>query len=223
MPRKPRIIIPGTHYHVLNRAVSRLKIFERSQQYQEFCELLTEAVERFRLELNSFCIMPNHWHLVVKPESAPQLSGCLAWITATHSRRHHLREGTVGHGPLYQGRYKHFPIESENYLATVIRYVERNAVTGNLVRSSRDWRWSSAHTKNTVPVQKLEFQRHKDWHNHVDSIQSGKELEMWQESLCHELPFGSKKWLRGLETAYSIKFKKKTGRPKKVPDPISSA
>ena len=77
----------------------------------------------------SYAIMPNHWHLVVKPEHDGTLSKYLQWLTVTHVRRWHSHHHTAGTGPIYQGRFKSFPVQEDDHFLTVCRYVERNAYT----------------------------------------------------------------------------------------------
>jgi putative transposase len=87
--------------------------------------------------------MPNHWHLVVSCGSQHQLSTFMHWLTTTHALRWHAHHGTMGTGPVYQGRFKSIPIKSEYQLLTVLRYVERNALAAGLVSHAEDWEWCS--------------------------------------------------------------------------------
>src|SRR5580698_2892446 len=87
--------------------------------------------------------MPNHWHMFVWPRKDGELSEYLRWVTVTHTQRWHAHHHTAGTGPLYQGRFKSFPVQSNEHLLTVCRYVERNALRANLVARAEDWRWSS--------------------------------------------------------------------------------
>jgi len=84
--------------------------------------------------------MPNHWHLVLCTLNDGDLSTFMHKLTNTHTRRVHTITQTVGTGPLYQGRYKSFLVDSNEYLMTVIRYVERNPVRAGLVKFAEDWR-----------------------------------------------------------------------------------
>jgi putative transposase len=77
--------------------------------------------------------MPNHWHLVLWPRKKGELSEFMRWLTVTHTQRWHASHRTSGTGPLYQGRFKSFPIEDDDHLLAVVRYVERNALRAKLV------------------------------------------------------------------------------------------
>jgi putative transposase len=129
---------------VLNRAVARLTLFEKAEDYEAFEKVLEEAYERVSLPIFSYCAMPNHWHFVVRPETKHQVSEFFRWLTHTHTMRWHAHYKTQGTGHLYQGRFKVFPIEEDNHLLTVLRYVERNPLRALLCRQAEDWKYGSA-------------------------------------------------------------------------------
>ena len=120
-------------YHVLNRANARMTIFHKPDDYAAFERVLAEAVERTKTRLLAYCLMPNHWHLVVWPEKDGELSRFTGWLTLTHTQRWHAHRHTTGSGHLYQGRFKSFPLQDDAHFFTVCRYVERNALRANLV------------------------------------------------------------------------------------------
>ena len=144
MPRPLRIIEANQIYHVLNRGNRRMTIFRKPQDYQAFLDCITEAMGRFRVDLLAWCIMPNHWHLVLRPRGDDQLQRFMSWLTVTHVRRHHERHGG-GSGHLYQGRYKHFCVQQDDYFLTLCRYVEANPLRARLVERAERWPWSSLH------------------------------------------------------------------------------
>ena len=87
MPRRPRVATGGLAYHVLNRRVGRLPLFEKSTDYAAFEQILQEAYAQTRVRLTAYCLMPNHWHLLVWPRADGELSEVLRWITVTHTQR----------------------------------------------------------------------------------------------------------------------------------------
>jgi len=115
MSRAPRLDVGGVIYHLLNRANGKKKIFLHPKDYGAFENVLQEAVERFGMKVYAYCIMPNHWHLVVEPNSDGDLSLFTGWLTLTHTQRWHSFHHTVGFGHLYQGRYKSFPVSNDEY------------------------------------------------------------------------------------------------------------
>ncbi len=127
MARRTRCSDAGYVYHVLNRAVGRATIFEKAADYAAFERILAQASAHFAMPVLSYAIMPNHWHLVVKPEHDGTLSKYLQWLTVTHVRKWHSHHHTAGTGPIYQGRFKSFPVQEDDHFLTVCRYVERNA------------------------------------------------------------------------------------------------
>ncbi|HEX4149094.1 MAG TPA: transposase, partial [Pirellulales bacterium] len=143
MPRRKRVSTGGFVYHVLNRAVARQRIFCKQADYLAFEQVLEEAQARVPMRLLSFCLMPNHWHMVVWPRGDGDLSEYLRWLTVTHTKRWHSHHHTTGSGALCQGRFRSFPIEEDEHFTTVCRYVERNPLRAKLVARAEHWRWSS--------------------------------------------------------------------------------
>lgn len=122
MPRTARSAIGGTIYHVLNRGNGRMRIFRKPEDYPPFLQLMAEAKERAEVEIFGYCLMPNHWHVVIKPAGDQDLAAYFSWLTNTHVKRYRSHyQGTSGH--LYQGRYKSFPVQEDSYLLTLLRYV----------------------------------------------------------------------------------------------------
>jgi len=111
MPRPPRITEPGLAYHILNRRVLRLPIFRKHGDYRAFERVLALALARPDApKLLAYCLMRNHWHLVVLADKRSNLSTWMQWVQVTHTHRWHAHHHTAGQGPLYQGRFKCFPI-----------------------------------------------------------------------------------------------------------------
>ncbi|MCX7423960.1 MAG: transposase, partial [Planctomycetia bacterium] len=130
-------------FHVLNRANARATIFEKPEDYAAFERVLQEALDRVEMRVLAYCLMPNHWHLVLWPRLDGDLSKFMGWLTLTHTQRWHAHHRTVGTGHLYQGRYKSFPVQDDEHFLTVCRYVERNGLRANLAPRAEEWRWSS--------------------------------------------------------------------------------
>ena len=143
MGRPKRVTAGGIVYHVLNRANARLRIFFEDSDYQAFENVLESAIDRFNMRLLGYVLMPNHWHLVVWPRNDGDLSRFVGWLTLTHTQRWHARRRNAGTGHLYQGRFKSFPVQEDQHLRIVCRYVERNPLRKGLVKHAQDWQWSS--------------------------------------------------------------------------------
>ena len=143
MGRALRTVAGGLAYHVLNRANARMRIFDKAKDYEAFETILVEAVVRTKMRLLAYCVMPNHWHLVLWPREDGDLSALVGWLTLTHTQRWHAQRHSAGSGHVYQGRFKSFLVASDEYLWTVCRYVERNALRAGLCARAEHWRWSS--------------------------------------------------------------------------------
>lgn len=142
VPRRLRVDIP-TYFHVLNRSVRRARLFDTPLDYDAFMDALGVAQQRVPMAILAYCIMPNHFHLVVGPTETPALSRFMHRLTVLHSMRWHQHFGTTGTGPVYQGRFRAYPIRDETHFLFVCRYVERNPLRADLVARAEQWRWSS--------------------------------------------------------------------------------
>jgi len=142
MPRRIRFAEP-TYFHVLNRACRRETLFDDLKDYSAFLMSVADAQSRIDMPLLAYCVMPNHFHLIVGPVQNAVLSRFMHRLAVIHSKRWHKHRGTEGTGPVYQGRFKALPIGSELHFLTVCRYVEMNPVRAGLVERHEEWRWSS--------------------------------------------------------------------------------
>jgi len=114
MGRPKRVDAGGYVYHVPNRGNGRMTVFEDADDYAAFERVLEEAAARYPgVRILAYCLMPNHWHLVLHPAKAGALSRFVGWLTLTHTQRWHAHRHTTGGGHVYQGRYKSFLIGRE--------------------------------------------------------------------------------------------------------------
>lgn len=141
MPRAARGLVDNEIYHVLNRGNAKQVVFECDTDYAQFVKLLKHAKIRHPISILGYCLMPNHFHLIVCPSRGELLSQFMRWLLTSHVRRHHQRKGTSGH--VWQGRYKSFHIQDDEQLLMVMRYVERNPLRAELVEHAAEWPWSS--------------------------------------------------------------------------------
>ncbi len=207
MPRPLRRIIPDVVYHVLNRGNRRMRIFDKPGDYEAFLGCLVEGLRRYRVDLLAWCIMPNHWHLVVRPRGARQLQEFMRWITVTHVRRHHAHHDEDS-GHLYQGRYKHFCVEEDSYFLTLCRYVEANPLRAGLCRRADAWAWSSLHQRvNRQPLPPLAqwpMPRPRDWLGLVNETMEAPELKRMREHVVRDRPLGTTAWVRRMAAAQGV-------------------
>jgi REP element-mobilizing transposase RayT len=145
MARKLRVEYPGAIYHVMNRGDRREPIFRDAADRERFVETLGEACERGGWQAHAYCLMPNHFHLVVETPQ-PTLVAGMQWFLGTYTGRFNRRHKVFGH--LFSGRYKALIVDSsgKEYLRTVCDYVHLNPARAKLVKPEqrlREYRWSS--------------------------------------------------------------------------------
>lgn len=226
MGRPKRVDAGGYVYHVLNRGNGRMTIFDDAGDYDAFERILEEAREREPgVGLLAYCLMPNHWHMVVRPSSSGELSRFVRWLTLTHTQRWHAHRHTVGGGHVYQGRYKSFLVQAEGHLATACRYVERNALRANLVKRAEDWRWSSLWRWHAGSAEERRLlspwpiaggRRPPNWLERVNKPQSDAELEALRRSVNRGQPFGSEAWRGKISGQFGLESTfRPRGRPRK--------
>ena len=212
----------GLVYHVLNRANGRLAIFARDGDYEAFERILGEAVPRVAMRLLAYCLMPNHWHLLLWPRADGDLSRFVGWLTLTHTQRWHAHHHTTGSGHLYQGRFKSFPVQDDGHFLTVCRYVERNPLRAGLVPRAELWRWGSlgrrvrSQAEAATLLVPWPVTPPSDWVDRVNAPLSPAEDAALQRSLQRGQPFGRPGWQQqtaarlGLESTFRPR-----GRPPK--------
>src|SRR5687768_12062824 len=112
MPRVARIAPGGMVFHVLNRGNGGMKLFRSAADYAAFLNVLADVQHHVPTRLLAYCLMPNHWHLVLWPSEDGELGRFMQRLTVTHVRRWHENRRTAGYGHVYQGTYKSFPVET---------------------------------------------------------------------------------------------------------------
>src|SRR5205085_1534855 len=117
----------------------RRGIFHKEQDFEAFERILAEALEQVPTRLLCYCLMPNHWHLVLCPRADGELSRFVAWAANTHVKRYRIHYHDTAGGHLYQGRFRSFPVQDDCHLLTVLRYVEANPLRTKLAQRAGEW------------------------------------------------------------------------------------
>jgi len=202
MGRPLRTSLGGYAYHVLNCGNNRATIFHKDGDYEAFERILVASLEHVPgMRLVSYCLMPNHWHLVLWPTADGELSDFMHWLTLTHTQRWHAHYQSVGAGHLYQGRFKSFPIEADDHFLTVCRYAERNALRAGLVERAEQWRWGSLSRRQETDapgrprLSAGPVPWPADWRRHVNRPQTEAELEALRRCVERGQPYGSETWV----------------------------
>ena len=182
MGRNHRPATNGYYCHVINRATGKTPIFTKPRDYRAFLDILRDGLDQYPVPLIAFCVMSNHWHLVIGPTGTPSLSRLMHWVETTHAVRLHTHRKTVGEGPIYQGRYKAHLIEEAGGLVRICRYVERNALTAGLVKRAQDWPWGSLAERRrmepALPLTGADFLSSDAWIHLVNAPMTTRELAL---------------------------------------------
>lgn len=201
----------------------RLPLFRKDQDFLAFEQVVAEAMERPDApRLLAWCLMPNHWHLVVQAEPSSNLSTWMQWITVTHTHRWHAHTQTAGEGPLYQGRFKSFPIQADDHFLIACRYVEANAKRADLVERAEQWRWCSLWARGTGGselkpwIHRWPVSPPRNWVAQVNRAMDEDSETAIQRSIKRGVPMGADSWTSkiagrlGLDTTLRPR-----GRPRK--------
>jgi len=140
MSRPLRIEFPGAVYHVTSRGDRREPIYGDDDDRAAQLAVIADAADRFDAQVLAYCLMGNHFHLVLHTRRA-NLSRLMRHVNGVYTQAYNRRHGVVGH--LFQGRFKAILVDRDAYLLTLCRYVERNPVAARLVHRPSDWPWSS--------------------------------------------------------------------------------
>lgn len=221
MPRAPRSDYSGQIYHALNRGNARRKIFFKDSDFEAFERVIRDGLEKYPIDLISYQWMSNHWHMVLSPRQDKAMSAFLGWVTMTHSQRFHAHNKTSGHGHVYQGRYKSFPVQEDHHFHTVCRYVERNALTAGAVDRAEDYRWGSLWNwrggDSEIKLSKWPVKRLPGWVERVNAPITKKEKDALQNCIARGCPFGTKNWATKTAKKQGLEITlRPRGRPRKA-------
>lgn len=222
MGRSKRITKGGYLYHVINRSNGRLRIFRKPGDFMAFEKIIAEGLPRYDMRLCGYCIMGNHWHLLLWPTYDGDLSEFMQWLGVTHTNRWHAAHNTTGMGHVYQGRFKSFPLKGDQHYLSVLRYIEANPFRAKLAAKPQDWTYSSlakrmGFAKNDIKLTTGPTRLSRNWPEKVlDFAQYEQQTDEIRKCIKRGRPFGDKQWIE--ETAIQLQLKSTLiprGRPKK--------
>jgi putative transposase len=209
-------------YHVLNRANGKRRIFEHDRDYLAFERVLAEVQQRVPMRILAWCVMPNHWHLLLWPRQDGDLSTYMRLVTLTHTQRRHAHRGSAGTGHLYQGRFKSFVVQDDAHFLTVSRYVEANALRGNLVERAEDWRWGSlwrverCKLDQSPCIDPWPIPRPSDWLGYVNQPAEAAEVKALRRCAQRGRPYGEEVWVENVADQLGLESTlRPRGRPPK--------
>jgi putative transposase len=218
MPRISRGLADDCIYHVINRGNGGQVVFQKDKDYEAFVNLMKEAKIRYAVNIFAYCLMPNHFHLVVMPHRSEDLSKWMQWLLTSHVRRFHKHYGTSGH--IWQGRYKSFLIQKDGHLLTVLKYVESNPLRAGLVNSANNWLWSShresIHRGGHLLIDEVPVELPKEWSKFVNESIAEKELEKLRQSVSRQSPYGDSSWQVDVSKTFGLESTiRPRGRPRR--------
>lgn len=194
MPRVARRIEAGTTYHIFNRGAQRAPIFDGDEDFRAAERLLLDAKERHRVRVYAYVFMPTHWHMIVTSLEHDALSKFVSAFTRSHASLLRLRRGSVGDGAVYRGRFRSFPLRTEEQLLRVTRYIERAALSSNMVRSADHWYYGSLYQRqrrSTLAHDLLApLALPDDWVARVNATIDEKERSQFERAIRTSLPLG---------------------------------
>ena len=228
MGRLPRPVEDGFVFHALNRGNNRADVFADDGDRSAFLEALAKTKERYPFRLFGYCLMTNHFHLLLRPEPGQAVSKIMQSLSIAHTWRYHKRWRSIGH--VWQGRFKSPVIQDDGHLLNVLRYIEANPLRARMVEDLATYRWSSfpAHAKGVADPLLESFPEFeaigrtpKDcrerWARKVLAEQSEPELKRIRESARTGRPLGQDEWVAANATHLGIELNPRPrGRPKKV-------
>ncbi|MFZ5828744.1 MAG: transposase [Planctomycetota bacterium] len=209
-------------YHVLNRGNGGMRLFHKAGDYEAFERVLAEGLARYAVELFTYCLMPNHWHLVVRPQTDEALGRWMGWVGVTHVRRHHERYHSRGGGHLYQGRFKSLPVAEDEHFLALCRYVEANPRRARLVERAEQWRWSGLARRrrhaDDLPLSAWPMERPSDWLARVNRDLKQAQLDAIRVCVARGRPLGHADWVQQTAERLGLGFTlRRPGRPSKLP------
>ena len=238
MARPLRIEFPGAVYHVTSRGDRREAIYRDDDDRRAHLDVLALSLARFDAQVLAYCLMGNHYHLVLHTRSG-QLSRLMRHFNGVYTQRFNRRHGLVGH--LFQGRFKAILVDHDAYLLALCRYVERNPVAAGIVSTIADWPWSSypahagavpapvwldstaLHTQllGHAPQSAADHQRAAA--QYVDRAAAAAATPLWQSGLRQQIYLGDEAFIArmldkaGLASAAALrevpKAQRTTGQP----------
>jgi putative transposase len=222
MPRLARASAGGLCYHVLNRGNAGTKVFRSPSDYADFVEILGRATDRHKVRLLAYCLLPDHFHLVLWPRKAGDLSRWMQWLLTSHVRRYHQRNQTSGH--IWNGRFRAFPVQPDEHLLTVLRFVEQNPIRLKelKVRKPQRWRWSSAGMElEDAECPRIEpgpVGRGRNWCKVIELPLSAEEVARVRHCVVRGAPFGDSLWQQRIIARLGLESTiRPRGRPRKLP------
>ncbi len=220
MARIARVVVPHYPHHVTQRGSRRQTTFFHHSDYQLYIDLLAEQKNKFNISIWTYCLMPNHVHLIITPENETGMSNCLSRTHRNYALKINKRNGWTGH--LWQERFCSFVMD-EVHLMAAVRYVELNPVRAELCKSADQWPWSSARAHlsgiddQLVDVKPMQ-DRVNDWEEYLQGENDSAIIKVVRKHTKTGRPAGPKEFLVELEklTGKTLRMSRRGRKPKLI-------
>jgi putative transposase len=218
MPRHARVSPDGFVQHVLNRGDHRETLFHKPGDFDAFLSVVAETACRVPMRILAYCIMRNHFHLVVWPYRGADLPDFMQRLMNLHISRYRRHYPPESPGHIYQSRYGNSIVETGSSVLTVAKYVEANALNARIVTRAEEYRWSSAHphpADDDRPIlAEWPIPRPPDWLTLLNLRTPAKEMQRIQRSAARGAPYGSAEWVASVAKEYGLEHTiRRRGRP----------
>ncbi|MCX8159865.1 MAG: transposase [Candidatus Saccharicenans sp.] len=206
MPRIARIIVPNVPHHIVQRGNRNQQVFFSDEDKKHYLKILGFNCSKEKVKIWCYCLMNNHVHLIVVPESA---EGLIKAISETHRRYTWIINARNNwKGYLWQGRFRSYPMD-EAYLYACTKYVERNPVRAGLARRAEQYRWSSARAHvfgyNDPLLSPMPLTSQiKDWRSYLQGEDKEEDLERLRKNQANGYPLGSDDFIEAIEKTTGI-------------------
>ncbi len=217
MPVRPRHNTGQFVFHVFNRAIQTLVLFEQPGDYEMFLGIIREAADHYHMRILAYAVMPNHWHVVLWPPDDSCLSAFMQRITVRHAKRWREMRGSTGRGAVYQGRFRAVAIQRDDHFLRACRYVERNPLRARLVHAAEDWPWSSASPgagrDDRPALAPWPVPKPADWRDWLNVPEPPGDLKEIRRAIRRGLPYGNITWRAGTMRRLRWAVGGRRGRP----------
>lgn len=218
MPRITRVVVPNYPHHITQRGTNKSDIFINNKDYQYFLKLLNEWSDKTKSQVWAYCLMSNHFHLLITPDSSDGLGRYLHGVTFRYAQYFNSKYGRSGR--LWQNRYFSCPVDKDEYLWAVVKYIEVNPVRAGIMKKPEEWKWSSAgeHIKGKTDnnIKLHNWLREEERKEYAKIILEGSQEEKIRKATSTGRPLCGESFFDKLEAILNRDLRpKKGGRPKK--------
>jgi putative transposase len=227
MPRPLRPIDDGLIYHVIDRGNNRQDVFHKPEDFQAFLQALADLKQRKPFEIFGYCLLNNHFHLLMRPLTGAPISRIMQSLLVSHTQRYHKHHRSGGH--VWQGRFKSPVIQNDEHLLAVLRYIEANPLRAQIVERADDYPWSSYHAHGLGETDDLldplisydelspyPAVRQRSWAKRVHLPMEEGTLAEIRRSSATGLPYGDDTWVKRLAKRLNLDLTiRPRGRPRK--------